>query len=107
MSLPFLTVNFQLLNLGNVRRSKQRTDAFLLARPAGSLSNFKESSKRACSQAMGKCASYPNAPHIYPYLALFTLLALMNAFLMFNAIIDNPEDMSSGLSMMSSVLACL
>ena len=46
-----------------------------------------------------KCASYPN-------LALFTLLALMNAFLMFNAIIDNPEDMSSGLSMMSSVLAC-
>jgi hypothetical protein len=37
--------------MGTLRRSKQRTDAFLLARPAGSLSNFKESSKRACSQA--------------------------------------------------------
>ena len=29
--------------MGTLRRSKQRTDAFLLARPAGSLSNFKES----------------------------------------------------------------
>jgi hypothetical protein len=38
--------------MGTLRRSKQRTDAFLLARPAGSLSNFKESSKRACSQAI-------------------------------------------------------
>ena len=37
--------------MGTLRRSKQRTDGFLLARPAGSLSNFKESSKRACSQA--------------------------------------------------------
>jgi hypothetical protein len=37
--------------MGTLRRSKQCTDAFLLARPAGSLSNFKESSKRACSQA--------------------------------------------------------
>ena len=32
--------------MGTLRRSKQRTDAFLLARPVGSLSNFKESSKR-------------------------------------------------------------
>ena len=38
--------------MGTLRRSKQRTDAFLLARPAGYLSNFKESSKRACSQAI-------------------------------------------------------
>ena len=37
--------------MGTLRRSKQRTDAFSLARPAGSLSNFKESSKIACSQA--------------------------------------------------------
>jgi hypothetical protein len=37
--------------MGILRRSKQRTDAFLLARPAGSLLNFKESSKRACLQA--------------------------------------------------------
>jgi hypothetical protein len=37
--------------MGILRRSKQGTDAFLLARPAGSLSNFKESSKRACLQA--------------------------------------------------------
>jgi hypothetical protein len=37
--------------MGTLRRSKQRTDAFLLDRPAGSLSNFKESSKRACLQA--------------------------------------------------------
>jgi hypothetical protein len=37
--------------MGTLRRSKQRTDTFLLARPAGSLSNFKEeSSKKACSQ---------------------------------------------------------
>ena len=36
-----------------LRRSKQRTDAFLLARPAGSISNFKESSKRGCSQVTG------------------------------------------------------
>jgi hypothetical protein len=38
--------------MGTLRRSKQRIDASLLARPAGSLSNFKESSKRACSQAI-------------------------------------------------------
>jgi hypothetical protein len=44
---------------------------------------------------------------LYPNLVLFTLLVLMNAFPMFNAIIDNPGDMSSGLSMMPSVLACL
>jgi hypothetical protein len=37
--------------MGTLRRSEQRTDEFLLARPAGSLSNFKENSKRACSQA--------------------------------------------------------
>jgi hypothetical protein len=43
--------------MGTLRRSKQRTDAFLLARPAGSLSNFKESSKRACSQAKDRFAT--------------------------------------------------
>jgi hypothetical protein len=41
-----MAVNNQLLQfqpMGILRRSKQRTDAFLLAKPAGSLSNFKES----------------------------------------------------------------
>ena len=42
-----MAFNNQLLNFNQwpatLRRSKQRTEAFLLTKPAGSLSNFKES----------------------------------------------------------------
>ena len=51
-----VTTQFQ--PMGTLRRSKQRTDAFLLARPAGSLSNFKESSKRAFTCAQSLWPSY-------------------------------------------------
>jgi hypothetical protein len=54
-------------------------------------------SSRVSSRDRGKC-TFINARRVNS--AKF-------AFLMFNAIIDNPEDMSSGLPMMSSVLACL